>query len=132
MCQQVSRYFMTSMPGSFATPTGNGEVTIFKGTSEILDDSSSCPVITLLKNLYGLEGHFVDKVDCDAAELDYDTVIQCFLAAIFHHILLSEEWFAFSIDGQTKGVFAKSSTGSTSLVDVVAIQDCTMASQGTL
>ena len=121
---------MENMPGSFAIPSRNDEITIFRRISLIENNAVSLATIDILEKKYGIVGHIVDKVDCESPELGYDIMIECLLGAIFHHILSSKEWFTFSIDGQTKGVFAKVSTEGASLLDVVAVQGFTMSSDG--
>jgi hypothetical protein len=45
-------------------------------------------------------------------------------------MISSKDWFSFSIDGQSNGVFARESIDGSSFFDVILLKGCTMNSHG--
>lgn len=84
-------------------------------------------MITKLKLRFGLEIVLViDKSD----RPNNDTIMECLVGAISHNVLAGKEWFAFSIDRQTNGVFAKKSLDGANFFDVIVLKGWTNNSNG--
>ena len=130
---------MECLEYSFARPSRQiKEVIVFYTLSSqdgenAADDIQS--MIIKLKLMFGIEiVHVKDRSDRQnsSCHLNCDTFMECLVSAISHQILATKEWFAFSIDRQTNGVFAKKSFDGANFLDVVALKGWTNNSDGTV
>lgn len=128
---------MKSLTFSFATPSRKrSEVLVYWMPGARSDESTAAAVASMIIDLkirFGLELILVDEeAHCSYGSntLDCGTVMECLVGAICHYILEEEKWFAFSVDGQTSGVFARTSSDGSSFLDVVVLKGFTNNSNG--
>ena len=130
---------MECLECSFACPSPQRkEVVVFRMLSsqdgkKAADDIQS--MIIKLKLMFGIEiVHLKDMSDrqSSSCHLNCDTFMECLVSAISHHVLAAKEWFAFSIDRQTNGVFAKKSFDGANFLDVITLKGWTNNSDGTV
>jgi hypothetical protein len=136
---------MENLPGIHANPVeGKNEVIVLETQASIRNNFQATiqPTIQLLQDSFGLAvvlfDHLCDgddnsiESDAEITNIDYsfDNVVDCLLNYISHKILDTNEWQAFSTDGQKNGVYAKVSTDGPTFLDVVAFKGFTTNSDG--
>jgi hypothetical protein len=136
---------MENLPGTHANPVeGKNEVIVLETRDNIFDNfrATMQSTIQMLQESFGLAVVLFDHL-CDGdensiesddelanREYSFDNVVDCLLNYISQKILNTNEWQAFSSDGQKNGVYAKVSADGPTFLDVVALKGFTIDSDG--